>query len=223
MKKILKRKALVLDHDDTVVASTVTVHYPAFVKAIKTLRPVIEPISLHDFQTINLNPGLMDYYKIDLSMSPEEIDQEYRIWQDYIQDIVPEPYPHLHEILLEFVHEGGKIFVSSLNFKNIILRDYELHFPDVEITDIFCRDQHEDLIKPNPQQLHHIMDVHGLKASEILVVDDLHYGLEMAQQAQVDFAYAQYSQVSLDNHRYFNEQAQIILTKPSALADVLYQ
>ncbi|HHX07698.1 MAG TPA: hydrolase, partial [Erysipelothrix sp.] len=37
MNKLLKYKALVLDHDDTVVASTQSVHYPAFVKAINQI------------------------------------------------------------------------------------------------------------------------------------------------------------------------------------------
>ena len=35
----MKYKCLVLDHDDTVVESTASMHYPSFVETINILRP----------------------------------------------------------------------------------------------------------------------------------------------------------------------------------------
>ena len=35
----VRYQCLVLDHDDTVVNSTASVNYPAFVQTLKTLRP----------------------------------------------------------------------------------------------------------------------------------------------------------------------------------------
>lgn len=222
MNKLLKYKALVLDHDDTVVASTQSVHYPAFVKAINQIRPGHPVLSLMDFQKMNLNPGLISYYREVLAMSDEEILREETLWREFAKGIVPQPYPFINDILLKYTQHGGLIFVSSLNYLEIIQRDYLAHFPQVVLTDVFCKDQYEELIKPNPQQLFEIMATYDLNSNDILMVDDLQYGLQMAQQAQVDFAYAQYSQISPHNHRYFKQQAQIILNRPEELEQHLY-
>ncbi len=45
----MKYKCLVLDHDDTVVKSTPTIHYPSFIEAMKELRPQMEPYTLETF------------------------------------------------------------------------------------------------------------------------------------------------------------------------------
>ena len=37
----MKYKCLVLDHDDTVVDSTATIHFPSFVKYLEDYRPEI--------------------------------------------------------------------------------------------------------------------------------------------------------------------------------------
>ena len=53
----MRYKCLVLDHDDTVVNSTATIHYPAFLEALKLLRPGVT-ISLDDYFRENFDPGL---------------------------------------------------------------------------------------------------------------------------------------------------------------------
>ena len=42
----MRYKCLVLDHDDTVVDSTASIHYPAFLEALKILRPGVQQITL---------------------------------------------------------------------------------------------------------------------------------------------------------------------------------
>lgn len=44
----MRYQCLVLDHDDTVVNSTASVNYPAFVQTLKTLRPDVH-MTLDDF------------------------------------------------------------------------------------------------------------------------------------------------------------------------------
>ena len=44
----MRYRCLILDHDDTVVNSTATIHYPAFLEALKLLRPGVT-ISLDDY------------------------------------------------------------------------------------------------------------------------------------------------------------------------------
>ena len=45
----MKYKCLILDHDDTVVNSSQSIHYPAFLHTLQTLRPNLPPISFEDF------------------------------------------------------------------------------------------------------------------------------------------------------------------------------
>lgn len=53
---MLKFPCLVLDHDDTVVRSTPTIHYPAFVKTLQALRPDVH-WTLEQFIACNFYPG----------------------------------------------------------------------------------------------------------------------------------------------------------------------
>jgi len=42
----MRYRLLLLDHDDTTVASTETIHYPAHIESIRSIRPDLEPCSL---------------------------------------------------------------------------------------------------------------------------------------------------------------------------------
>ena len=42
----LRYRLLLLDHDDTTVDSTASIHYPAHVESVRALRPDLEPCSL---------------------------------------------------------------------------------------------------------------------------------------------------------------------------------
>ena len=50
----MKYKCLVLDHDDTIVNSTATIHYPAFIESLKILRPHLT-LTLEEYFYYNLN------------------------------------------------------------------------------------------------------------------------------------------------------------------------
>ena len=53
----LRCRALILDHDDTVVTGTEDVHYPALVEAMRIIRPELEPCSLQEWLEKNHHPG----------------------------------------------------------------------------------------------------------------------------------------------------------------------
>ena len=52
----VRYQCLVLDHDDTVVNSTASVNYPAFVQTLRTLRPDVH-MTLDDFFSYSFEPG----------------------------------------------------------------------------------------------------------------------------------------------------------------------
>ena len=54
---MLRYPCLVLDHDDTTVNSTATVHYPAFVEYMKIHHPEIH-LSLEEYFLANFHPGV---------------------------------------------------------------------------------------------------------------------------------------------------------------------
>ena len=57
----LRYRCLVLDHDDTTVNSTATVHYPAFVEFMKIYRPDLS-MTLEEYFRYNFDPGVIDLF-----------------------------------------------------------------------------------------------------------------------------------------------------------------
>ena len=57
----MKIKCLILDHDDTVVDSTATVHFPAHLEVMKKLRPNHPVINLNTWFEKNFDPGIITF------------------------------------------------------------------------------------------------------------------------------------------------------------------
>ena len=64
----MRYKCLVLDHDDTVVDSTASIHYPAFLEALKILRPGVQQITLEEYFEENFDPGFIESAREDISL-----------------------------------------------------------------------------------------------------------------------------------------------------------
>ena len=73
-----------------------------------------------------------------------------------------------------------------------IKRDYRLNF-DLIPDAIYAWEVGEELRKPHPYTLRDIMRKFDLKANEILMVDDMKNGYEMAKSCNVPFAFAGWS------------------------------
>ncbi len=184
MKKRLRYPCLVLDHDDTVVESTRYLHYPAFLRGMAVLRPELEPMSLEEFFRINMEPGIHAYYQDVVRLSPEEYEYEYRVWQDYVRDHVPAVYEGVHRIITRQLAEGGHICVASHSVRECILRDYAANgLPAPEL--IYGWELPPEKRKPAPWILEDIMAHLHLAPSELVVVDDLRFGCEMARSCGV--------------------------------------
>lgn len=181
----MKYKCLVLDHDDTVVNSTATVHFPAFSSLLKQIRPDVK-MNLEEYFELNYDPGFSELcYKV-LGFSEEEMQLQLENWQKFCAERVPKAYDGIKEIIEKFKLNGGKVCVVSHSFKKYILRDYEknkLPLPDM----IFGWDEPAEERKPNPYPLFKIMQTYNLSASRLVMVDDLKPGMVMANAAGVDF------------------------------------
>lgn len=184
----MKYKCLVMDHDDTVVNSTATVHYPCFVEYMNKYHPGFE-MNLEEYFVKNFNPGILELFRDIIGMSEEEILFEQKCWNEYVQKHIPEAYPGIREILTDFRERGGKICVVSHSYGENILRDYRANgLPEPDL--IFGWESPEEERKPAPFPLYRIMEHYGFKPGELLVVDDLKPGYDMARSAGVPFAAA---------------------------------
>jgi len=185
-------KCLLLDHDDTIVDSTRTVHFPAFLKTLSTLRPTKTDLTFDVFIEMCHELGFEKICDEVYHFDSDEMKIEYDIWKQYTKATIPSPFEGIKEILQTYKQQGGKIVVVSHSESSEIRRDYITHFgfePDL----VFGWELGSALRKPNPYPLLQTLEKLHLNPEDCLVLDDMKLGLEMAQCMNVDFACAAWS------------------------------
>jgi hypothetical protein len=85
----MKYKCLIVDHDDTSVDSTPHIHYPAFLEAMKTLRPGMEKLGFEQYMMKNFEPGFGNFLMKELHFDKDEFLEEFRIWRGFTERITP--------------------------------------------------------------------------------------------------------------------------------------
>ena len=185
---MLKYRCLVLDHDDTVTDSTAHIHYPAFLDAMEQMRPGVW-MSLDDYFRMNFEPGFLPYLQDTLHFTEAELEREYGIWQSWVRRIIPTVFPGVAEIIRRQKAEGGYVCVVSHSMDFNIRRDYrENGLPEPDL--VYGWEQPPERRKPSPWPLEEIRRQLSLEPKDLLMVDDLKPGFDMAQGAKVDFAAA---------------------------------
>ena len=184
----MRFQCLVMDHDDTTVNSTATIHFPSFLAYLEQVRPGLH-YTLDDYFRKNFDPGVMALFTGELGFSDEELEGEFRFWQDWVRTRVPKAYPGIREILQRHRDAGGKIAVVSHSMRENIERDYrENGLPEPDL--IFGWEQPPERRKPEAWPLQQIMKTFSLPPEELLMVDDLKPGYDMARRCGVPFAAA---------------------------------
>lgn len=185
---MLRYPCLVLDHDDTVVRSEATVNYPSFCLALDYFRPG-ETMSPEDFTRWCFSPGFTALLREKYHFSPEELEAEFQMWLRYAMSHIPPAFPGIHSILKLQRQAGGLICVVSQSSRDNILRDYRTHF-DMEPDAVYGWELPEGRRKPSSWPLEDIRRRFGFSPEQMLVVDDLKPGWDMAKGAGVPFAFA---------------------------------
>ena len=184
----MKYTCLVVDHDDTVVNSTATVHYPCFVEYMRRFHPQYS-CSLEHYFLKNFDPGVVAFFRDEVGLTEEEMLHEQTWWNEYVQGHVPPAYPGMKEILWRHVSAGGLLCVVSHSYRQNILRDYrENGLPTPH--EVYGWEVPHERRKPEPWSLQQIMTKYRLKSDEILMLDDLKPGYDMARACGVPFAAA---------------------------------
>lgn len=217
--KELKYRCLVLDHDDTTVNSTATVHYPAFVEYMTQHHPE-GMLTLEEYFAYNFDPGVMQMFA-DCGLTEEETKEEEAFWNSYVQTHVPKAYPGIREILEEQKKRGGRICVISHSFSENIRRDYrENNLPEPDM--IFGWESPKEQRKPSPWPVEQILKAYGYKPEQLLVVDDLKPGYDMARAAGVPFAAAGWANDIPGIEQFMRKNCGLYFKTVQELSDYLF-
>ena len=186
---MLRFPCLVMDHDDTVVASSKTIHYPVFLVTLRKLRPQHAEMPLPEFAAYCYEPGFFKLCTEIMGFDQDEMKIELEDWLEYVSHHIPTAYPGMKQLLERYIAAGGKLCVVSHSTADNIRRDYrENGLPQPEL--IFDGEEPEERRKPSPWPLERIMAHYGLEPHQLLMVDDLKPGRDMAQAVNVPFAFA---------------------------------
>ena len=183
-------RCLVIDHDDTAVDSTARVHYPAHLRAMEVLRPGSPPIDLETWFCRNFEPGIMPFLTEELGLTAEEMLVEYAIWREFTTSHTPRFYPGFLETLAAYQARGGRVVVASHSETDTIAACYRAASDGAAVVPdlIFGWELPPEQRKPSPYAVLETMRRLGLGPRDVLVVDDLKPGIEMARAAGVDAA-----------------------------------
>ena len=218
----MKYKCLILDHDDTVVNSTATIHYPSFIEYLKVARPDrVDEYNLEIFISKNFNPGILSLFKDELGLSEAELDEEQEFWDRFVNTRVPTAYSGIREIIERFEREGGIVAVASHSLTKFIERDYRangLPMPSV----IYGWELDRDKRKPSPFAVFDLMEKYGLEKEDILMVDDLKPGFDMARAAGIDFAAAGWAYDVPEIKEFMKQHSDFYLEKVENLKKLLF-
>ena len=217
----MRYKCLVFDHDDTTVNSTATIHYPSYAAYMEKYHPDIH-YTLEEYVKYNFDPGVLEFFSEMCGLSDEEMKFEEQFWYEYAKTHVADAFPGIKEIMERQKAEGGYIVVVSHSYSENILRDYEhndLPKPDM----IFGWEQPLEERKPAPVPIYKIMEKYGLEAKDILVIDDLKPGLDMAKAAGVDFAAACWCFDIPENEKHMKENTDHVFHSVDELSKFLFE
>ena len=215
----MKYRCLIFDHDDTIVNSSATIHYPCFVEFMQKFHPD-QYYSLEDFMRYHFEVGFVSFYKDICGFSDGELDFEHRYWLEYTKNHCAEAFPGIREIMEDHKAQGGKLAVVSHSDSVNIEKDFKYNdLPDPDI--ILGYDTSECEIKPSPMPVVRIMERFRLKPEEVLVIDDMKPGYLMAKAAGVSFAAAGWCFDIPANTAFMQENADFYCRRVRDLAKLL--
>lgn len=218
----MKYRLLVLDHDDTVVNSTATIHYPCFVEYLRLYRPALaDGYTLTSYFEKNFHPGITALLRDEVGLSAEQMKHEEAYWADYVKSHVPTAYEGMRELLERFRAQGGLIAINSHSFSSYILRDYEknaLPPPDA----VYGWDLPPECRKPSPFAIEDAMRRFDVPAHEVLMVDDSKPGFDCARAAGVAFAAAGWAFDIPYIRDFMTAHCDVYLPTVASLSDLLF-
>ncbi len=217
----MKYPCLVVDHDDTVVNSTATVHYPCFAQYTREFFPRYPGCTLEEHFIKNFDPGIVALFRDEVGMSAEDMKHEEAYWNAFVQNHIPLAYEGMRETLEAYKARGGLICVVSHSLTANILRDWrENGLPEPDL--VFGWDSPPSERKPNPYPLRQIMARFSLQPEDMLMLDDLKPGFDMARACGVPFAAAGWANDIPEIERFMRENCDLYFKTVPELRQYLF-
>lgn len=215
----LRKKCLILDHDDTIINSQESIHYPLFVNVLKILRPNITPIDFERFIELSNELGFVKMCRMLYHYSAEEIQFEYEHWKKQSSLIEAPTFDGIKDFLSAFNDAGGVIIVYTMNSKQNVIQDYERLFNFTPIS-IISHDQYYILRKP--YRLSILKELHNLNLTveDCIFIDDTPMLLDLKQRLNMDFIAANWAKSAKPLWKNVNHE--IVLNHPSELWDYVF-
>ena len=215
----MRYRCLVFDHDDTTVNSTATIHYPAFMAFLKEYYPG-RGCTLEEYFVKNFHPGFLEWCVEDFGMTDDQLKTETDYWLRYVESRIPEAYPGIRELMIRQKEEGGLVCVISHSMKYNILRDFKANrLPEPDL--IYGWEEPPEHRKPNAWPLLQVMETFALHPSEVLMIDDLKPGYDMAVKTGVDFAAAGWANDVAEIEQFMRRNCKLYFKTVQELADYL--
>ncbi len=216
----MKYRLLVFDHDDTAVNSTATIHHPCFVRFLEEFYPG-RSCSLEEYFLKNFSPGFLPMCREEYGMDDETLEREAAYWREYVSTRVPKAYPGIRELMQRHRREGGMLAVISHSYGDSILRDYRLNdLPEPDL--VFGWEMPPEKRKPSPWPLQEVLRQSGLPPEQVLVIDDLKPGYDMARTCGVPFAAAGWANDIPEIEAFMRRFSGLYFKTVSALAEYLF-
>ena len=219
----MKYKCLILDHDDTVVNSTATIHYPSFIAFLEEYMPHrVKNYTMESFIEKNFFPGIVSLCADELGLGEREMAAEQLFWENFVHTRIPTAFTGIAQAVSEFRRRGGIIAVSSHSVTRYIERDWQtngLGMPD----EIFGWDLPRELRKPATYTVDKLIEKYGFDKSEIIMVDDLKPGFDMARAAGITFAAAGWAYSVPMIEAFMREHSDFYLKDTDQLYKLLFE
>lgn len=215
----MRYRCLVFDHDDTTVNSTATIHYPAFMAFLKEYYPG-RSCTLEEYFVKNFHPGFIEWCVEDFGMSEEMLETETQFWLNYVDSRIPVSYPGIRELMMRQKEEGGLVCVISHSMKHNILRDFKQNgLPEPDL--IYGWEEPPEHRKPNAWPMEQLISQFSLEPSEVLMIDDLKPGYDMAVKVGVDFAAAGWANDVPEIETFMRQNCRLYFKTVQELSDYL--
>jgi len=219
----LRYRCLLLDHDDTTVRSTETIHYPAHVESVRVLRPDLEPCTLRTWFEKCHEPGISAY--LGSLFSQEQMTEEVEIWRRALEGSSPRFYEGMAELLMEFRERGGVIAVISHSPADMINKHYQSHALGTQIKPdmILGWDDNPQRRKPAPWPALHALEQLQVEAKDAILLDDLAPGISMARATGVAAAGAGWGHSVPSIERHMRKECDFYFKTVAEFATFLLQ
>jgi phosphoglycolate phosphatase/pyrophosphatase PpaX len=160
-------------------------------------------------------------FRDEIGMSEEEMAAEEQYWANYVEGHIPTAFSGMRELLCEFVARGGIIVVDSHSLTRYIERDWKTNALPTP-AHIYGWDIPKENRKPSPFTVLDALERFSLKKEDVLVVDDLKPGFDMARGAGVSFAAAGWAYDVAEIEGFMRAHCDFYLKSVSELRELIF-